>query len=124
MWDSPFYRLKRDGYEIVFVPGAGEELDEVCDVDMWVVRDDGERWSGTVVTLDEVRRTMDRQRRAGDPEGHFWWSWDGLIVREPGLAAMAKVIDGLVATGDYETVLRHVGPEEPEEAGEAAGEGQ
>ncbi|MFE7466069.1 hypothetical protein ACFU6R_18460 [Streptomyces sp. NPDC057499] len=63
------YRFKLDGYEICFVPGAGEERDEVCDVDMWVIRDDGERWSGTVVTLDQVRRLMDRQRAAGDPEG-------------------------------------------------------
>ncbi|MFD7066010.1 hypothetical protein ACFV97_02100 [Streptomyces sp. NPDC059913] len=115
MWDGPFYRFKRDGYEIVFVPSAGEDLDEVCDVDMWVVRDDGERWSGTVVTLDQVRRLMDLHREAGEPEGDYWWYWDGLIVREPGLASMAKVIDGLVATGDYETVLRHVGPAGPEE---------
>ncbi|MFF2011722.1 hypothetical protein ACFVWY_21940 [Streptomyces sp. NPDC058195] len=115
MWDSPFYRLKRDGYEICFVPGGGEKLDEVCDVDMWVIRDDGERWSATVVTLDQVRRLMDRQREAGDPEGDYWWCWDGLIVREPGLTAMAEVIDGLVASGEYTTVLRHLGPAEPDE---------
>ncbi|QNS02556.1 hypothetical protein [Streptomyces xanthii] len=111
MWDGPFYRIRREGYEICFVPGAGENLDEVCNVDMWVVRDDGERWSGTVVTLDEVRRILDHLREAGDPEGDYWWCWDGLIVREPGLASMAAVIDGLVASGEYETVLRNVGPE-------------
>ncbi|MCZ1005962.1 hypothetical protein [Streptomyces lydicus] len=38
--------------------------------------------------------------------------WDGLIVRDAGVPSMVKVIDGLVAAGEYETVLRHVGPEE------------
>ncbi|SEE70695.1 hypothetical protein SAMN05216489_07911 [Streptomyces sp. 3213] len=68
MRDGPFYRVRRTGYEICFAPGAGEDLDEVCDVDMWVVRD-------------------------------------------PGVPSMVEVIDGLVATGEYETVLRNVGPE-------------
>ena len=26
MWDGPFYRVRRDGYEICFVPGVGEDL--------------------------------------------------------------------------------------------------
>ncbi|MBK3568226.1 hypothetical protein, partial [Streptomyces sp. MBT62] len=94
MWDGPFYRVGRTGYEICFVPSAGEDLDEVCNVDMWVIRDDGERWSGTVFTLDEVRRVMDRQRRAGEPEGDYWWCWDGLIVRDPGVPSMTSTIDG------------------------------
>ncbi|MGK5642416.1 hypothetical protein ACSNOK_29500 [Streptomyces sp. URMC 126] len=111
VWDGPFYRVKRDGYEICFVPGAGEDLDTVCNVDMWVVRDDGDRWSGTVFTLDEVQRIMDHQRQAGEPEGDCWWCWDGLIVREAGVPAMVRAIDGLFATGEYKTVLRHVGPE-------------
>ncbi|MEW1779996.1 hypothetical protein [Streptomyces sp. NPDC086777] len=110
MWDGPFYRVRRDGYEICFVPGAGEDLDEVCNVDMWVIRDDGDRWSGTVFTLDEMRRIMDHHRQAGEPEGDYWWCWDGLIVRDAGVASMVEVIDGLVATGEYESVLRHIGP--------------
>ncbi|MCX5149986.1 hypothetical protein OHB36_24970 [Streptomyces sp. NBC_00320] len=36
----------------------------------------------------------------------------GAIVRDAGVPAMVKVIDGLVAAGEHETVLRHVGPEE------------
>ncbi|MEV7419325.1 hypothetical protein [Streptomyces sp. NPDC089919] len=110
MWDGPFYRVRRDGYEICFVPDPEEDLDELCNVDMWVTRDDGERWCGTVFTLDEVRRVMDRQRDAGDPEGDYWWVWDGLIVREPGVRAISQVIDRLVATGDLATVLRPIGP--------------
>ncbi|MGX1757914.1 hypothetical protein ACWIG5_13555 [Streptomyces lydicus] len=59
-----------------------------------------------------MHRIMDRRRQAGEPEGDYWWCWDGLIVRDAGLPSMVKVIDGLVAAGEHETVLRHVGPEE------------
>ncbi|MET7539568.1 hypothetical protein [Streptomyces sp. NPDC005507] len=112
MWDGPFYRVRREGYEICFVPGAGEDLAEVNDVDMWVILDDGDRWSGTVYTLDVVRRNMDRWRDTGEClDGSYFWVWDGLIVREPGIPAMARVIDHLMSTGDYRTTLRHVGPE-------------
>jgi hypothetical protein len=71
MWDGPFYRVQRDGYEICFVPGAGEDLDEVCNVDLWVTFADGNRWSGTVFTLDEVQRLMDRWKGTGAQ----WSGW-------------------------------------------------
>lgn len=29
MWDGPFHRVRRDGYEICFVPDAGEDLEDV-----------------------------------------------------------------------------------------------
>lgn len=77
-----------------------------------LTRDDGERWSGTVFTLDGVHRIMGRLHQAGDPEGEYWWCWDGLIVRDPGVLSIAKVVDQLVAAGAYKTVLRHIGREE------------
>ncbi|MFE6622985.1 hypothetical protein ACFZBP_40175 [Streptomyces sp. NPDC008086] len=110
VWDGPFYRVRRDGYEICFVAGEGEDLDEVCDVDMWVTFADGQRWSGTVVTLDAARRLMDS--RQGTEEclgGRYFYGWDSLIVRDPGIPAMAQVIDHLVTTGDYRSALRPLG---------------
>lgn len=111
-WDGAFYRVRRAGYEICFVPSDGEDLDDVCNIDMWVTLDDGDRWSGTVFTLDEVSRIMDRWRETGEClDGGYFWVWDGLIVREPGIPGMVGVIDHLVQTGEYTTVLRHLGPE-------------
>lgn len=113
MWDGPFYRVKRDGYEICFVSGAGEDLDEVCNIDMWVTFADGNRWSGTVFTLHEVQRLMDRWKGTGEClDGSYFWCWDGLIVREAGIPAMVRVVDDLVATGDYKGALRALGPED------------
>lgn len=113
MWDGAFYRVQRDGYEICFVPDHGVSLDEIDDVDMWVIFDSGERWSGTIYTLDNVRRTMDRNRQTGEClHGRYFYVWDGLIVRDPGISGMVEVVDELVRSGSYRSVFRDVGPED------------
>ncbi|MGW1803030.1 hypothetical protein ACWCQN_46255 [Streptomyces sp. NPDC001984] len=95
------------------MPGAGEDLDEVCNIDMWVTFADGNRWSGTVFTLYEVQRLLDRWKGTGEClDGSYFWCWDGLIVREAGIPAMVRVVDDLVATGDYKGALRALGPED------------
>ncbi|SDK48677.1 hypothetical protein [Streptomyces indicus] len=114
MWDGAFYRVRRDGYEICFVPNAGVPLDEIDDVDMWVTFDDGRRWSGTICTLDDVRRTMDRWQQTGEClGGRYFFIWDGLIVRDRGISGMVEVVDDLVRTGHYRSALRELGPEGP-----------
>ncbi|MGW4445331.1 hypothetical protein [Streptomyces sp. NPDC004682] len=116
MWDGPFYRVRRDGYEICFVPDAGVPLDEIDDVDMWVIFEDGQRWSGTIYTLDVVRRTMDRWQQSGEClGGRFFSNRDGLIARDRGVPAMVEVVDHLVQSGDYKCVFRDVGREEDED---------
>ncbi|MDX3077741.1 hypothetical protein ACIP98_25350 [Streptomyces sp. NPDC088354] len=113
MWDGPFYRVKREGYEICFVPGAGEDLEEVCNVDMWLTFPDGNRWSGTIFTLDEVQRLMDRWKDTGEClDGTYFYCWDELIVSHAGISSMVRVIDDLIVTGDYESALRPIGPED------------
>jgi len=42
VWDGAFERVRRKDYEILSVPDAGEDLDQVCNVDMWVIFADGE----------------------------------------------------------------------------------
>jgi hypothetical protein len=115
MWDGPFYRVRRDGYEIRFVPNAGVPLEEIDDVDMWVIFDSGERWSGTIYTLDNVRKVMTRWQETGEClDGRYFWVWDGLIVRDPGIDEMVAVVDDLVQSGEYTGVFRDVGPEDPD----------
>ncbi|MER7977051.1 hypothetical protein ACFWA4_00155 [Streptomyces sp. NPDC060011] len=110
MWDGPFYRVRRDGYEICFVPSAGEPLEDVCNVDMWVIFADGLRWSGTIFTLAEVQRLMERWATTGEElGGSFFACWDGLIVRDAGIPAMVSVVDHLVQGDEYRTVFRCVG---------------
>lgn len=41
----------------------------------------------------------------------YFWCWDGLIVRDAGVAAMVDVLAGLVASDEVRTVLRPVAAE-------------
>ncbi|MFD1275695.1 hypothetical protein ACFQ51_41085 [Streptomyces kaempferi] len=93
MWYGAFYRVRRDDYEICFVPDAGMPLDEIDDVDMWVIFNNGQRWSGTIHTLDVVHRLMDRWQQTGEClGGRFFYTWDGLIVRDRGIPGMGSFL--------------------------------
>ncbi|WP_237502959.1 hypothetical protein [Streptomyces sp. SID8374] len=64
-WEGCWYRVRADRFEASFLPGADEDLDAVCDVDVEVrLAADGSRWSATVFTLAEVgRRSGQASRR-------------------------------------------------------------
>ncbi|WP_431038610.1 hypothetical protein ACQYWQ_28370 [Streptomyces sp. P6-2-1] len=84
-----------------FLPAAHEDLDAVRDVDVEVVLTaDGSRWSASVFTLAEVALSMERWSRTGEARaGAFFWSAGGLIVRDPGVRAVTRVLSGLLDTG-------------------------
>jgi hypothetical protein len=65
-WHGQFCRVPRQSPEIGLRPGARDALDEACNIDMRVTRDDGQRRSGAVFTLEEVDRIMKRWHRSGD----------------------------------------------------------
>ncbi|WP_329473189.1 hypothetical protein OIE75_33480 [Streptomyces sp. NBC_01723] len=94
-WDVPWYRVRTEAFEASFLPSAGEDLDEVCNVDVFVALEDGSRWAPTVFTVAEVERLM--KLWAGTDEavgGRHFWVPDGLIVRVPGIDSMTGVIAG------------------------------
>ena len=56
---------------------------------------------------------MDRRRETDEClGGRYFYVWDGLIVRDKGIAGMVEVVDELVRTHDYKFVFRDVGPAE------------
>ncbi|WP_240805262.1 hypothetical protein [Streptomyces sp. A1547] len=94
-WDGPWYQVRTDAFEASFLPSPDEELDSVCNLDLFVDLKDGSRWSATVFTVAEVERLM--QTWAGSGEalgGRYSWCSDGLIVRDPGIDSMTHVIAG------------------------------
>lgn len=109
-WDGPWYRVRTDRFEASFLPGAGEDLDTVCNVDVEVrLTADGSRWSATVFTLAEVARLMKKASRTGEElGGRFFWCSDGLIVRDPGVDSMTQVLAGLLDLGDFTLVLQRL----------------
>ncbi|MCX4458571.1 hypothetical protein OOK58_42430 [Streptomyces sp. NBC_01728] len=108
-WDGPWYRVRADAFEASFLPSSGEELDLVCNVDVFVDLEDGSRWSATVFTVAEVERLM--KTWAGTDEalgGRYFWVSDGLIVRDPGIDNMTQVIAGLIETDELSGIFQRL----------------
>lgn len=108
-WDGPVYRVRTPSLEITFFIGGGEDPDEVENVDAEVRLADGSRWSATIVTLDQVDRLMASWVGTGEygVGSHFWCS-DGLIVREPGVGNMTRVLAWLHDEGELRSVLNRL----------------
>jgi hypothetical protein len=98
-----------EGFEASFLPSDGEDLDEVCNVDVLVTLENGSRWTATVFTVVEVERLM--KLWAGTDEalgGRYFWVSDGLIVRDPGIDSMTGVIAGLIENGEFSEIFQRV----------------
>ncbi|TXL83080.1 hypothetical protein [Streptomyces sp. IB2014 016-6] len=108
-WDGPWFRVRADAFEASFLPSSGEDLDLVCNVDLFVDLKDGSRWSATVFTAAEVERLM--RTWAGTDEalgGRYFWVSDGLIVRDPGIDNMTKVIAGLIENDEFSDIFQRL----------------
>ncbi|MBT2530315.1 hypothetical protein J7E91_34435 [Streptomyces sp. ISL-99] len=102
-WDAPYYRVRAEGFEALFLPGPDEVLDEVCNVDVEVHLPDGSRWSATIFTLAEVDRLMKQWEETGEAaDGQCFWCSDGLIVRAPGIQGTVTVIANLLGSGEFD----------------------
>ena len=111
-WDGSFFCVEAEGFGARFALGSAEEVDAVENVDVFVRLADGSECTATVLTLAEVRRLMDRWSVSGEAQsGAYFWCWDGLIVRDAGVSAMARVLAGLVASGEVRQVLRSTAQE-------------
>ena len=89
------------------LPDPAVALDQVCNVDAEVQLPDGSRWSATIFTVAEVEQLMARWSETSEAlNGRYYWCPDGLIVKEPGIMAMAEVIMGLLDNGDFPHVLQ------------------
>ncbi|MFG3492842.1 hypothetical protein [Streptomyces sp. NPDC047972] len=108
-WDEPWYRVRMEGFEASFLPNDGEDLDEVCNVDVFVTLKDGSRWTATVFTVAEVERLMKLWAGTGEAlESRYFWASDCLIVRDPGIDSMTDVIAGLVENGEFSEIFQPV----------------
>lgn len=108
-WDGPWYRVGTEDFQASFLPSKGEDLDEVCNADVFVTLKDGSRWTATVFTVAEVERLM--KLWAGTDEalgGRYFWVSDGLIVRDPGIDNMTAVIAGLIGSGELSEIFQRV----------------
>lgn len=108
-WDGPFYRVHTEHFEAAFVPNAGEDLESVDNVDVFIDLTDGSRWSATIITLAQVELVMKRWAASGEAlGGRYFWVSDGLIVRDAGITSMTQVLVGLVENDEFAQVLQRL----------------
>ncbi|MFC1410073.1 hypothetical protein ACEZCY_12440 [Streptacidiphilus sp. N1-12] len=110
-WAGPYFSVRFDAFDVRFRPHPNEKLADVSNVDAEVRLPDGSRWSATIVTSAEVERLMDHWTDTGEATGgRYFWSSDALIVQDPGVVPMAKVIAGLVDTGELRQIFKQLDP--------------
>ncbi|WP_329011032.1 hypothetical protein [Streptomyces sp. NBC_01601] len=110
VWDGPFYRVHTEHFEAAFVPNAGEDLESVDNVDVFVDLPDGSRWSATLITHVQVELAMKRWAATGEAlGGRYFRVSDGLIVRDAGIGNMTRVLVGLIENGEFAQVLQQLG---------------
>ncbi|KPI31491.1 hypothetical protein OV450_7178 [Actinobacteria bacterium OV450] len=108
-WDEPWYRVRTDGFEASFLPSPDEDLDSVCNIDVFVDLKDGSRWTATVFTVAEVERLMETWAESGEAlGGRYFWVSDGLIVRDPGIDSMIHLIAGLIETDEFTAIFQRL----------------
>ncbi|MFD8417717.1 hypothetical protein ACFV2Q_39370 [Streptomyces sp. NPDC059650] len=108
-WHGPWYRVRTVAFEASFLPSPDEDLDSVCNVDVFVDLQDGSRWTATVLTVAEVERLMEVWAGSGEAlGGRYFWVSDGLIVKDPGIDSMSQVIAGLIETDEFSTVFQRL----------------
>jgi hypothetical protein len=108
-WDGPWYRVRAEVFEASFLPSEGEDLDVVCNVDVFVTLKDGSRWTATVFTVAEVERLMKLWAETDEAlGGRYFWVSDGLIVRDPGIDNMTEVIAGLIENGEFSEIFQRL----------------
>ncbi|WLQ38372.1 hypothetical protein P8A18_33125 (plasmid) [Streptomyces castrisilvae] len=108
-WDETRYWVRVENFQASFLPSGGEDLDKVCNVDVFVTLKDGSCWTATVFTVAEVERLM--KLWTGTDEalgGRYFWVSDGLIVRDPGIGSMTDVIAGLIENGEFAGIFQRV----------------
>lgn len=108
-WDGPWYRVHTEHFEAAFLPNAGEDLESVDNVDVFVDLNDGSRWSATMITPGQVEVIMARWADNGEAlGGRYFWCSDGLIVRDPGISSMTRVLTGLIETDEFTQILHRL----------------
>ncbi|MEU1789182.1 hypothetical protein ABZ553_25605 [Streptomyces sparsogenes] len=108
-WDGRWYRVHTEHFKAAFLPSPDEGLESVDNVDVFVELEDGSRWSATLITLAQVEAIMARWVESGEAlGGRYFWSSDGLIVRDAGISSMTEVLVGLAENGELTQALRRL----------------
>lgn len=102
---EPILTHDEDGFSVEIIVGADDPA-TVDDVDVVIHLPGKGRYSATVLTLDAIRRVMDRHATTGESlHGRHLVVPDLLIIRSPGVAEIIDVVRDLVHDDNIDGVL-------------------
>jgi hypothetical protein len=104
--DSAVTNLQRP-YGVISIRGLGgpEPVSNV-NVDFELRLDNGEIWSGTAFTIENIRKLMSNGERSGEwANGTFFWSVGAIVTETLSPDVLARAIDELVDSGEYGVAL-------------------
>jgi len=74
----------------------------VVNADVELIDRDGQRWSATVLTVDEISRIIVRHRETGECLGGAYFRVpDLLILSDSSWASLVAIVEELLRTGEY-----------------------
>ncbi|GLX95888.1 hypothetical protein Hesp01_38380 [Herbidospora sp. NBRC 101105] len=101
--DGPCYRVSEPGFEMLIPRWEGHEPETAEEADATITFPDGSPRYATFMTLDVVRRLMDKDACTGESGGgRYFWCSDLIIIRNVGFECMAAAIRDLISSGDIE----------------------
>jgi hypothetical protein len=113
MASNPLTEVRLKGAVAVFMLGAADDAGTVENVDVEVTLSDGSRWAATLLTLNEIRRLMERWKATGESlGGSYFHCADMVIIEQGGVAAAAEILSRLVETEQIRDVFVRVDIEE------------
>ncbi|MGW0785713.1 hypothetical protein [Streptomyces sp. NPDC002913] len=68
-----------ENFQASVLPSDGEDLDEVCNVDVFVTLKDESCWTATVFTVEEVERLMKLWAGTGEASGPVFLGLGGCL---------------------------------------------
>jgi hypothetical protein len=97
---EPLLHFKLRDAEVTFILGAEDDEKTVDDADAEIVLADNSRWSVSFLTLDAIRKIMDRWAQSGEcKSGAYFRVPDLVISSEPGIANMLIALEDLIDRG-------------------------
>lgn len=113
--DGPFYRVSEPGFEMLVPRWDGQEPETAEEADATITLPDGTRRCATFMTLDVVRRVMDRWKGTGENlGGRYFWCSDLIIIRKPGFASMIDAVRDMITAGGIDSACSVLPPDDEE----------
>jgi hypothetical protein len=108
--------MERQNYRVwieteEWAPGQWDPEDSNTDV--IVTRDDGSRWIASFFTYKNIQTLTEKNQATGENlAGAYFWSSDMLLIDKTYRQRIEAVIRDLIDSGAFESVFRHIPPED------------